>query len=584
MSDYYCTEELDGSEPLLRIVMLCCIPFFIVFIWYNISIYNNFKIAIACLIMFFSVLYDLIYILIKKSSFHNILISISLFLLFSLTILLWGSGGVEKNSWVYILPLICFYTQGTKRGLFLVTILYTGIISIWLLDSFLILEANNFITIRQITILTLISLMTFIYQKSSQNGKKAIAQQLYFDRMTNLPNRSHLLQDLKCDQDKILALINVDSFKEVNDLYGTKVGDTILIELGRRISKIIVDCPSFKLFKLHSDEYALFSNRLDCYREFIGLIRKLPDKLSRLIKLDDIYISITVSIGVARNSNRILAEADLALKKAKESKTDIVVYHPSMRMTELYRQNHSMVMKLRSAINSDNIVPFFQPIYNLETNIVDRYESLVRICEKKSVISPYSFIELSKKSKLYHCVSRQMIKKTFEYFTDKDYDFSINLCLDDFLNNETTDFFFSEVKKYKIGHKLILELLESQNIEDCYEVEQFIEEARALGCRIAVDDFGSGYSNFEYLLRINVDYIKIDSSLIRNLVTDPNAQVITRNITQFAKDLGIKTIAEFVHDKNTFLIAKELGVDYAQGYYIGRPEKDLNCHNLYVSS
>ena len=121
----------------------------------------------------------------------------------------------------------------------------------------------------------------------------------------------------------------------------------------------------------------------------------------------------------------------------------------------------------------------------------------------------------------------------------------------------------------------MFELLETEKLEDCFEVQSFIREVKKYGCKIAVDDFGSGYSNFNYIISLNVDVIKIDASLIKDIDTDYNSQIITSSIVNFAKKMGIKTIAEYVHSEAVFNKIRELNIDYAQGYFIGKPEPEL---------
>ena len=129
-----------------------------------------------------------------------------------------------------------------------------------------------------------------------------------------------------------------------------------------------------------------------------------------------------------------------------------------------------------------------------------------------------------------------------------------------------------KIDYYKIGHRLVLELVESEGIENFDDVHSFIQEFKGYGCRIAIDDFGTGYSNFEYLMKLDVDYIKIDGSLIKNIDTDESAQLVVELIIDFAKRMNIKTIAEFIHNDSVYQKIKSLGIDYSQGYHLGEPK------------
>jgi EAL domain-containing protein (putative c-di-GMP-specific phosphodiesterase class I) len=160
-------------------------------------------------------------------------------------------------------------------------------------------------------------------------------------------------------------------------------------------------------------------------------------------------------------------------------------------------------------------------------------------------------------------------------FADLPYTFSLNLSCEDLLDQALSDHIIAMVEEYQIGSRVIFEILESEGIENYAEVRQFIDRAKTLGCRIAIDDFGTGYSNFEHLLRLDVDLIKIDGSLIKQLDTNPTAMTICNGIVHFAEELGMQTVAEFVHSPAILAKVKELGINFAQGAAIGMPSASL---------
>jgi EAL domain-containing protein (putative c-di-GMP-specific phosphodiesterase class I) len=131
------------------------------------------------------------------------------------------------------------------------------------------------------------------------------------------------------------------------------------------------------------------------------------------------------------------------------------------------------------------------------------------------------------------------------------------------------------LERYKIGSRAVFEIVESESIENFEEVEDFIVQVKSYGCKVAIDDFGTGYSNFEYLMKLKADYIKIDGSMIKDIDTSLNAQIVVSTIVSFAKKMGIKTIAEFVENESILNKVKELGVDYSQGYYFSQPKRDI---------
>jgi len=168
-----------------------------------------------------------------------------------------------------------------------------------------------------------------------------------------------------------------------------------------------------------------------------------------------------------------------------------------------------------------------------------------------------------------------MLSKSFEAFKNTDNEFSVNITIEDILNNNIKEYIIMMLEKYNIGSRVVFEIVESESIENFKEVLYFIKNIKSYGCKIAIDDFGTGYSNFEYLVKLEADYIKIDGSLIKEIDTNITSQIVVKNIVNFAKDLKMKTIAEFVENEFIFKKVKELGVDYSQGYYFSEPKRDF---------
>jgi EAL domain-containing protein (putative c-di-GMP-specific phosphodiesterase class I) len=222
------------------------------------------------------------------------------------------------------------------------------------------------------------------------------------------------------------------------------------------------------------------------------------------------------------------------------------------------------------------IFPYYQPIFDVRTGQVEKYEALVRLKDSTGkILSPYLFLDVSEKIKLYHKITEIMIEKTFSYFATNGLHFSLNLAFSDMLNDKTRDFLFEKMAYYDIASQLTIEILETQEYEKDEVVKQFIEDVYAHGAVVAIDDFGSGYANFEHLTSIPSDIIKIDGSLIKNIHQDKNTRLIVETIIDFVKKLNKKVLAEFVHNKEVYDIVKELGIDYIQGYYLGEPKPEV---------
>jgi len=169
-----------------------------------------------------------------------------------------------------------------------------------------------------------------------------------------------------------------------------------------------------------------------------------------------------------------------------------------------------------------------------------------------------------------------MIDKSFTAVENKNIAVSINFTVDDIRDESTIRYFKSRQAACNVSGNIIVELTESEGIENYSEVSEFIADIKKSGCRVAIDDFGTGYSNFTHLIHLNVDYLKIDGSIINNIVKDKNAEIVAKTLVEFAEKLGIETIAEFVDSEEILQKVKDIGVDYSQGNYLGEPNRELS--------
>ncbi|MFA5232868.1 MAG: EAL domain-containing protein [Sulfurimonas sp.] len=407
-----------------------------------------------------------------------------------------------------------------------------------------------------------------------------LREQLYIDTLTGLPNRFSMFNDIVETYEGALLIINIDDFKEINDFYGHVAGDNILKKFSNRLKNMFKENQYVRLKRLSGDEFALLFVQKPSLENFIKSAEKLISDVEKMIFLyNKNEISIRVTIGGAYQIERALEKADIALKSAKRQRKSFLLYDEKLNIEEQYKDNMEWVRKLKKAIEQDRIVPYFQPIFDNKSEKIVSYECLIRLVESNgNVVSPYQFLTIAKKSRLYGELTKIMVGKSCQHFENIDCDFSVNLSVSDMLDKDMVEYIKQKIKKHNVANKIIFEILESEGIENYEEVSLFIGEIKELGCRIAIDDFGSGYSNFEHLLKLDIDYIKIDGTLIKNLDKDVNAQVVVETIVDFANRLNILTVAEFVHNEAVFRKVKELKVNRSQGFFLGMPDNNTSIH------
>ncbi len=395
-------------------------------------------------------------------------------------------------------------------------------------------------------------------------------QQLYTDQLTGLPNRRALMDDLSKQNEALLAIVNIDDFTEINDLYGHRAGDIILKNFADTLGELGAD----RAYRISGDEFVLIKNGKfysDEARDFLQHVRSKIEKTH--FYYEENRVDIRVTIGATIEETPMIEQADMALKEARKQRKPIMIFSSEWNLETRYRDNIYWIRQIKSALSQDRIVPYLQPLYDIESKRIKGYEVLVRLIkEDGEVVSPYKFLPLAQKSHQYHFMTMRMVEESCAFFAKREgLTFSINLSVEDMLNPETVAYIKERVIHYGVAHRVVFELLESENIEVYPEVERFVDEMKDLGCQIAIDDFGTGYSNFSYLIKLKADYIKIDGSLIRNIHTDKNAQVIVEAIVDFAKKLGIRTVAEFVSNEMIYEKVRSLDIDVAQGYHIQMP-------------
>jgi len=413
-------------------------------------------------------------------------------------------------------------------------------------------------------------------------SKEELSIMNYVDKLTGYFSRSRLLKDLKRCKKPALAIFNIDNFSELNGFFGNQNGDMVIIALGHALEINFMHY-KYEIYRLNGDEYCI----LDCNNEDSDIFIENMEKAMNLIHFEQItidYIKLPVrlTVGISFSRENILESANMAVKNARQNTKSLAVYSDEMNMSEKYSQNLTWTHRLKQSIDEERIIPFFQPIVNNKNGKIEKYECLARmIGNEGEIISPVYFLDVAKKAKLYKGLTRSIISRSVSAFKDFDAGFTINLTIEDISDSVSQAHIYSILEENRdAAPRMIFEIVESEGIENFSEIIEFVKNIREMGSKIAIDDFGSGYSNFEYLVRIRPDFIKLDGSLIKNIHTDRNSLCVVESILHFAKRMDIQTVAEYVHSKEVFDIVRKLDIDYSQGFYLGEPLKEIQKSDL----
>ena len=407
---------------------------------------------------------------------------------------------------------------------------------------------------------------------SIEGYRNQLLKRYFTDHLTDLPNLYQLRKDLEMNEEFGLILVKIDNFQTINSFYGFIVGDYVIEFVGNYLKETL---PEHEVYRLSGSEFALtIKDTKDFYalKEYLNNLYHKIKNIELIYQDSKIFVDFTVASSVNKNNSNIFSKVSMALIYAKNKGIPFWIYEDRMNFENEYERNLELSFIVRDAIENSRVVPYFQAIINNKTGKIVKYECLARLIDRDNkILSPVVFIPISKNIKIYNEVTKSIVNKSFETFENLDLEFNINLSIEDIMSHEIYEFILNKLKNSPVSNQVTFELLESEAIQDFKKVEKFINEAKRYGAKIAIDDFGSGYSNFSYLTKMKADYIKIDGSLIENIDVDKSSLLVVETIVDFAKKLGMKTVAEYVHSSVVMAKVKELDIDYSQGFYIDEP-------------
>ena len=415
-------------------------------------------------------------------------------------------------------------------------------------------------------------------EKKVELQTQKIKEHLYKDSLTGLYNFIKLEDDIDSGTYTTLIIFDITQLSLIIKQYGRVFAGKLLTKVARTLETNIDS--SMQLYKLEADKFAILcvNDNHEYIKQFCEQILAYYDMTPLII--DSIELNITFSIGISNVNDNIDSsiDAEYALSNAKKiGHRYYFFYDIEDHVIIEEREIIKWLDITKKLIENDAIFPYYQAILNIKTGDVEKYEILARAEVDGKIIAPFYFLDAAEKLGLTSSITRMMIQKSFQFFSKNDYEFSINIAQRDLLEGYLVDFFKQKLEFYKIdSSRITLEILENITISvNNTQIKQELEALKNMGFFIAVDDFGVENSNFGRLVDINLDIIKIDGFFIKNIVNGKKDRLIVESIVYLAKTLGMKVVAEYVENEEILKIITEIGIDYAQGYYIGKPQDKL---------
>ncbi|HEB82624.1 MAG TPA: EAL domain-containing protein [Gammaproteobacteria bacterium] len=428
---------------------------------------------------------------------------------------------------------------------------------------------------------------------------RQLSYQASHDMLTGLYNRRKfeeyleeiLLNVREENKQHALLYLDLDNFKIVNDTCGHIAGDELLKQLPPLFHEVMRSGDI--IARLGGDEFGVILQNCGL-KQAVAIADKIRQKIKAYrFNWNDRTFEIGVSIGVIginednAEMSQVLSAADIACYAAKDSgRNRVHVYEPSdAAVSERHGQMH-WTARISRALTEKRFRIFQQPIVGMLNNSRTHVEILLRMIEDNGdIIPPGAFIPAAERYGLMPQIDRWVIDEVFRYMSEDDPAdpiqgtdrvFAINLSGDSINQGTLQDYILRLKEKYRISlENVCFEITETVAISNLSKASQFISELKKHGCQFALDDFGSGLSSFAYLKNLPVNYLKIDGAFIRDICSDDIDRTMVESIQHIGKVMGLQTVAEHVEDNGTYSMLRDIGVDYVQGYLLGRPEAVL---------
>ena len=409
-----------------------------------------------------------------------------------------------------------------------------------------------------------------------------------YDELTGHFNRARLRDELdhalsfsrRFRLEGAFLVIGVDKLAMVNNAFGYEVGDAVLVAIGQRLDRALR--ASDIIGRLGGDRFGVLLT--NCPEQSVTncMDRIIEGMRNQAIEIDGQSIPITVSIGcvlfpgLVNTAYEVMTKAESALAYAKKAgRCCANVYRPSEQQTLLHRRTLDIGTQVQQAMREQRLIFTYQPIVAAQTLTVSKYECLLRMKDTNGDILPAgAFIPVVEQLGMTRLLDRYVLDMTVEELRrDQQAVLSLNISGLTATDQSWLRALIAAVKSTpSIAERLIVEITETAALHDIEESARFVNVVRDVGCRVAIDDFGAGFTSFRHLKALTVDLVKIDGSFVRNLANNTDQQLFIRNLMGLAGTFGLETVAEFVENEADAQVLIDAGVHYLQGYYYGRPQ------------
>ncbi|DAB38596.1 MAG: hypothetical protein A2023_01200 [Sulfuricurvum sp. GWF2_44_89] len=408
------------------------------------------------------------------------------------------------------------------------------------------------------------------------NKKNEIYATLITDTLTGLGNRVKLNYDLDTEMPMSLVLLNIDAFSMINDVYGFEVGDQMLLQFGKILRES--SCTECTIYRLEADIFAILTSQKEIQDIQKEVLRIQSAITKHLFLINGIDHRVNVTMGVVEHEiGNMIQKAEIALREARKmSRNRVQVYSDNLAVIKQIKENTKWTKWLKDALDNNKLIAYYQPIVDCGSGEIVKYEALVRLEHDGVIYTPFHFLSTARYAGLLYQITQRVFEQACARFSTTALDFSVNITDQDLIEHGFIEFIEQTRKHYGIeSGRIYFEILEDSSILTNPIAEKHLNELITLGYRLCLDDFGVQCSNFAQLGNLDLDIVKIDGIYIKDIDVNKKSRIVTESILFFTHKIGVKTVAEFVHSAQVYDIVKAMGIDYAQGYFLGEPKPDL---------
>ncbi len=553
-------------------------------------LHGNFRFTSHYILPFIIVVASLIWII--KTKNIKFMTFLALFLCFIGVIAgMFFPAGRQVNILVFFcMPMVAFQLLGSRKGI-IIAALFLAMTSL-----LFILQYNNILPsftghftkiqfIMSVVAFFLSSVLVYFGEHQNETYMDDLVKKIVYDDTTGLPNRLVLENSIDLNKTSLFAIVHIANYNELGLIFGYELSDDFLLFLTGQLNKW-KNTFGFRIYRMRGTEFGIlmpFDGKNEEEGEIIlldlwTLLQKDP------VPFQNSGLRLNLRMGAVivnrANADKFLSLADMALKTGIKQHNPVTIFKGEEFVKQSALTSISQFTILLKNYEEKLFKAFYQPIVHSKSGKTVWYESLLRIQNSSGIYeSPFPYLSIAESTGMVSILTDFMVEQAFYVSQLTNTGISVNISFHDMLSKNLVDFILKKCQTYNSSGKVIFEILERDELIEIEGCRNFINTVREAGCLVAIDDFGSGYSNFSNLLTIPTDIVKIDGSLIKQVTYNINARNMIGSIVQFCKKSDKKVVAEYVETSELAEELKNLDVDFLQGYFFGEP-RELSYYNI----